>query len=69
MDCFQFLLEKDEDFDVAEMKEMDLKEMDALNEKTKQVSERQAKTNLPYRERLLTLCQEADARGFFDKYA
>ena len=42
--------------------------MTDMYEKSKQTSLRQAKTNHGYRERLVSLAIEAEARKMFDKY-
>ncbi len=62
------LLKKDDDFNVADLKEMfnDKEDMEVAMEKAKQTSLKQAKTNAPYRDRILTLVQEAESRGFLD---
>ena len=64
----QFLLKKEDDYDVADLKEAEVGDFSDMYEKSKQTSLRQARTNDAYRERLVSLAIEADARKMFDKY-
>ena len=62
------LLKKDEDYDVSELKESDLDDMVASYERSKVSALKQAKTNHAYRERMVSLAKEANARGYLDFY-
>ncbi len=63
------MLKSDENFDISEFKDIESTEdMQKAMEHARMASISQTKTNVAYRQRVLSLIQEADSRKLFEQY-